>query len=71
MVDEQALVDALKERTITGAALDVYEFEPEINPGLLEMDNVVLVPHIGTWSYDARIKMALEPLEGISKFLKG
>ena len=43
----------------------------EINPGLLEMDNVVLVPHIGTWSYDARIKMALESLGGICKFLKG
>jgi lactate dehydrogenase-like 2-hydroxyacid dehydrogenase len=71
MVDEQSLVDALKAGTIAGAALDVYEFEPEINPGLLELDNVVLVPHVGTWNYDTRVEMALESLEGMCRFLKG
>jgi glyoxylate reductase len=70
MVDEQALVDALKVGTISGAALDVYEFEPEINPGLLELDNVVLTPHCGTWTYDSRVEMALESLNGMSKFMK-
>lgn len=71
MVDEKALVDALRKKIIAGAALDVYEFEPEINQELLGMENVVLVPHIGTWNYDARIEMILESLEGICKFLKG
>ena len=71
MVDEQALADALKTRSIAGAALDVYEFEPEINSELLEIDNVVLVPHIGTWNYDARVEMALESLKGMCKFMKG
>jgi len=71
MIDEQALVDALKDGIITGAALDVYEYEPEINAELLELDNVVLVPHVGTWNYDARIGMALESLDGICRFLKG
>jgi len=71
MVDEQALVDALKNKVIKGAALDVYEFEPEINQGLLDLDNVVLVPHVGTWNYDARVEMAIEALTGIYAFLKG
>lgn len=71
MVDEQALVAALKSGTIAGAALDVYEFEPDINQELLKLNNVVLVPHIGTWNYNARVAMALESLEGICKFLKG
>ena len=70
MVDEKALVAALKAGTINGAALDVYEFEPEINQELLKHDNVVLVPHIGTWSYHARVAMALESLEGMCKFMK-
>jgi len=71
MVDEQALVDALKAGTIAGAALDVYEFEPEVNQELLSLDNVVLTPHVGTWSYDARVEMAFEALEGMIKYLNG
>jgi glyoxylate reductase len=71
MIDELALVDALKDGIIAGAALDVYEYEPEVNAELLELDSVVLVPHVGTWNYDARIKMALESLESICRFLRG
>ena len=71
MVDEQALVAALTAGTIAGAALDVYEFEPEINQDLLKLNNVVLVPHIGSWNYNTRVSMALESLEGICRFLKG
>jgi glyoxylate reductase len=71
MVDEKSLVTALKAGTITGAALDVYEFEPEINQELLKLENVVLVPHIGTWSYNARVAMAFESLEGMYSFMKG
>lgn len=71
MVDEQALVEALKAENIAGAALDVYEFEPEVNQELLSLDNVVLTPHVGTWSYDARAEMGIEALEGMVKFLEG
>ena len=47
VVDEEALAWALKERLIAGAALDVYEREPEVFAGLLELENVVLAPHLG------------------------
>ena len=56
-VDERALVKALKEGEIAGAAMDVYEHEPQITPGLLEMDNVVLSPHTGTGTWEGRIAM--------------
>ena len=55
--DEQALVKALKEGEIAGAAMDVYEHEPQITPELLEMDNVVLSPHTGTGTWEGRIAM--------------
>jgi lactate dehydrogenase-like 2-hydroxyacid dehydrogenase len=71
MVDEAALVEALQNKIIAGAALDVYENEPAINPALLSMDNVVLVPHVGTWSYEARVAMAKEALEGMYAYLSG
>jgi lactate dehydrogenase-like 2-hydroxyacid dehydrogenase len=71
MVDEAALVEALQNKIIAGAALDVYENEPAINPTLLSMDNVVLVPHVGTWSYEARVAMANEALEGMYEYLSG
>ncbi|MDR3077906.1 MAG: hypothetical protein LBV15_03980, partial [Planctomycetota bacterium] len=71
MVDEAALVRALKAKTIKGAALDVYENEPEINPDLFDLDNVVLMPHIGTWSYDSRVTMMHEALGGIREYLEG
>lgn len=71
IVDEAALVAALKKKTIAGAGLDVYEFEPEINPELFELDNVVLAPHIGTWDRDVRINMAKESLTGICAILNG
>ena len=56
-VNEQALVKALKEGEIAGAAMDVYEHEPQITPELLEMDNVVLSPHTGTGTWEGRIAM--------------
>jgi glyoxylate reductase len=71
MVNEAALVRALKAKIIKGAALDVYENEPEIHSDLLDMDNVVLVPHIGTWTYDSRVAMAHESLGGIRDYLNG
>ena len=56
-VDEQALVEALKQREIAGAAMDVYEHEPQIHPELLTLDNVVLSPHTGTGTWEGRIAM--------------
>jgi glyoxylate reductase len=59
VVDEEALVAALAARKIAGAALDVYEREPEIHPGLLHRDDVVLAPHIASASLETRTKMAV------------
>lgn len=56
-VDEEALVKALSEGEIAGAAMDVYEHEPHITPALLELDNVVLSPHTGTGTWEGRIAM--------------
>ena len=56
-VDEQALVQALRESEIAGAAMDVYEHEPQIHPELLTLDNVVLSPHTGTGTWEGRIAM--------------
>ena len=56
-VDEEALVKALKEGEIAGAAMDVYEHEPQIHPELLTLDNVVLSPHTGTGTWEGRIAM--------------
>lgn len=58
VVDEAALVEALRERRIFAAGLDVYEREPEVHPGLLELENVVLVPHLGSATLETRTAMA-------------
>ncbi len=58
IIDEAALVDALKAGQIAGAGLDVYENEPETHPGLLELDNVVLLPHLGSATIETRTAMA-------------
>ena len=58
IVHEQALVDALKSGEIAGAGLDVFENEPAVNPGLLELDNAVLIPHLGSATVETRAAMA-------------
>jgi glyoxylate reductase len=58
VVDEAALVEALRDGQIAGAGLDVYEDEPEVHPGLLELENVVLLPHIGSATVETRAVMA-------------
>jgi glyoxylate reductase len=58
VVDEKALVKALQEGWIAGAALDVFEDEPAMAPGLAELDNVSIFPHIASASHDTRSKMA-------------
>ncbi|MFM7336915.1 MAG: 2-hydroxyacid dehydrogenase [Actinomycetota bacterium] len=59
IVDEQALVDALESKQIAGAGLDVFEFEPKINNGLLHRDNVVMLPHLGSATVETRDAMAM------------
>lgn len=58
VVDEEALARALREGRIAGAALDVFEREPEVYPGLLDLDNVVIVPHLGSATVQTRDAMA-------------
>ena len=71
VIDEKALVVALKSGEIKGAALDVFEFEPKITPELLQLDNVILTPHIASATEETRSKMSdlaatniIEALEG-------
>jgi len=65
VVDESALVKALKEGWIAGAGLDVYEFEPKLTPGLVECENTVLLPHIASASVETRTKMATMAAENL------
>lgn len=71
VVDEKALVEALKEGLIWGAGLDVYEGEPYIEPGLFELENVVLAPHIGSGTTETREKMAAMAAENVLAVLNG
>ncbi len=71
VVDEQALVFALKEKQIFGAGLDVYEHEPEITEELKKLDNVVLQPHSASATIESRTKMAIMAAENMVAGLKG
>ncbi|MEM1514095.1 MAG: glyoxylate reductase [Candidatus Thermoplasmatota archaeon] len=70
-IDEKALIKALKEGWIAGAALDVYENEPEVSDELLSLNNVVLAPHIGSASYETRSRMAIMVAENVLAALNG
>jgi len=70
-VDEKALAGALRNGEIWGAGLDVYEREPEIEERLLPLENVVLLPHIGSASYDTRLKMAMTAAKNLVQGLSG
>lgn len=71
IVDESALAEALKNHEIAGAALDVYEHEPNVTPELKSMNNVILTPHIGNATVEARDSMAEICADNIIKFLDG
>jgi glyoxylate reductase len=71
VVDEIALVQALRERWIAGAALDVYEHEPHMAHGLPELDNVTLAPHIASASVETRMKMAVMAATNLVEALQG
>ncbi|MBS1817210.1 MAG: D-glycerate dehydrogenase [Acidobacteria bacterium] len=71
VVDEAALAWALKQRLIAGAALDVYEQEPTIHPDLFELENVLLVPHLGSGTTETRTAMADLAAENVIAVLGG
>ena len=71
VVDEAALVEALREGWIAGAGLDVFEEEPKVHPGLIGLTNVVLAPHIGSGSLETRLKMATLAVENCLAVLEG
>ncbi|WP_025896916.1 2-hydroxyacid dehydrogenase [Kordiimonas gwangyangensis] len=71
IIDEEALADLIEVGRIAGAGLDVFEQEPEINPKLLELDNVVLLPHMGSATVEARMAMGEKVLINIRAFVDG
>ncbi|MGW1676363.1 2-hydroxyacid dehydrogenase [Saccharopolyspora sp. NPDC002376] len=71
VVDEKALAEALREGEIAGAGLDVFEHEPEVEPGLLELDNVVVVPHLGSATVETRTAMAELAARNVAAVLAG
>ncbi len=71
IVDEAALAEALLNRQIAGAALDVFEHEPDVHPGLLGLDTVVLVPHLGSATIETRSAMARLAAQNVVEVLAG
>lgn len=71
IIDEAALVDALNSGKVFSAGLDVFEEEPKIHPGLLENENVVLLPHIGTATWETQKDMELLVLENLRSAVEG
>jgi lactate dehydrogenase-like 2-hydroxyacid dehydrogenase len=71
VVDEAALVEALQRKTIAGAGLDVFEREPQVTPALLAMENVVLLPHLGSATTETRVAMGMRALENLRLFFGG
>jgi glyoxylate reductase len=71
IVDEAALVEALKAGTIAGAGLDVFENEPDVHPGLLDLDNVVILPHLGSATIETRTAMGVLAAKNAIAVLNG
>jgi len=71
LVKEDDLVFALKQGWIAGAGLDVYEYEPKVHPGLITLDNAVLLPHIGSAATEVREKMAFVVADNLIAYFKG
>jgi lactate dehydrogenase-like 2-hydroxyacid dehydrogenase len=71
IVDEAALVEALQARRIAGAALDVFEREPQVSQALTTMENVVLLPHLGSATAETRVAMGMRAFENLQRFFSG
>jgi lactate dehydrogenase-like 2-hydroxyacid dehydrogenase len=71
VVDEKALVAALRAGEIWGAGLDVFEREPELEPGLADLENAVIPPHLGSATFETRVKMGMMAAGNILAALNG
>jgi lactate dehydrogenase-like 2-hydroxyacid dehydrogenase len=71
VVDEKALIQALTDGTIAAAGLDVYEFEPKVSEELLALENVVLLPHLGSASRETRVAMGMRVIDNVTAFFAG
>ncbi len=71
VVDHEALVEALESRRLAGAGLDVYESEPAVPPALCKMENVVLLPHLGSATAETRVAMGRRVIENLQAFFAG
>jgi lactate dehydrogenase-like 2-hydroxyacid dehydrogenase len=71
VVDEQALVQALRAGTIAGAGLDVYEHEPQVPEELRVLENVVLLPHLGSATFETRVAMGMRVAGNLDRFFSG
>lgn len=71
VIDETALIIALQEKRIAGAGLDVYEFEPEVPAALIALENVTLLPHLGTSAQEVREQMGLMAVDNLVAFFDG
>jgi lactate dehydrogenase-like 2-hydroxyacid dehydrogenase len=71
VVDEAALAEALAEGRIAAAGLDVYEREPEVEPMLLSLPNVVLLPHLGSATIEARTAMGMQAVDNLEDYFAG
>jgi lactate dehydrogenase-like 2-hydroxyacid dehydrogenase len=71
IVDEAALAEALARGRLAGAGLDVYEEEPQVHPGLLAVENVVLLPHLGSATAETRLAMGLRVIDNLRAFFDG
>jgi len=71
IVDEEALIDALENGRLAGAGLDVWKFEPEIDPRMLALTNVMLIPHMGSATYEGRMAMGEKVIANIRMWADG
>ncbi len=71
IVDEDALIAALRSGKLAAAGLDVYKNEPDIHPGFAELDNVFLLPHVGSATEETRGAMGLRALDNLDAFFAG
>ncbi len=71
VIDDRALIDALKSGKVAAAGLDVYEGEPDVDPGHLELANTFLLPHLGSATIETRNAMSFKALDSLDAFFRG